>query len=683
MIYTERSKLTILNLSCERDVVTFDELKVLLAERPTNVIYVEKGEKLYGIISMGDIERAKENKRSFVNINVHFTMVKQGEYIEVKQIFMDKKTIHALPLVDEVGKLLGAYIRWNDLIYLEYLFQYNQTGHFRKWDQAYVLVKPCSIFKMKKHMFLKMKELLEAKGASVKIVENNQIAEYCSKDGKILFVDEDERRGIITLYKNLLGHTEILSGGGYTYREILDINFEQDICQLNDSMKELEKKGVHVLLLYFEENENGYYAKFQKMIQEKYDKFDGDEIKRNFFGEIYNELYENQKFGYPYSMYMEDIIPVLENTNEPLFRAYQGERLTVGQPDEYERCLYMYGPCIILGAYAEDKHTIASWLQSRMNQERIACKVVNKGIHCSPVIEWEKVISSPLKKGDIVVLYLENIIFEHISKINLIDVLEKNKVSADWVMNVPCHCNYKVNEFYANAIYEKLSSILRQPVKNRAFIKKEESIADRIYINKYFAGFDTSAYNRIGAIVMNCNPFTYGHRYLIEEALKRVEFLIIFVVEEDRSVFAFEERFAMVCEGTSDLKNVKVVPSGECILSQATFPEYFIKRADDDIVRNVENDINIFAKHIACKLNIRYRFVGEEPEDMVTNEYNSAMKRILPTYGIEVVEIPRKKNGKKIISASAVRQYLKADDKEKSEELIPESTMKILYFCND
>ena len=183
----------------------------------------------------------------------------------------------------------------------------------------------------------------------------------------------------------------------------------------------------------------------------------------------------------------------------------------------------------------------------------------------------------------------------------------------------------------------------------------------------------------MGSIVMNCNPFTYGHRYLIEQALKKVDYLIIFVVEEDKSVFSFTERFVMVCEGVADLENVKVVPSGPFILSRTTFPEYFIKIRDEELEQNVENDITLFAEKIAPRLNIRYRFVGEEPEDDVTNEYNNAMKRILPQNGVELIEIPRKMQNRKVISASKVREILEHDTIRGLCELIPETTLQILF----
>lgn len=69
------------------------------------------------------------------------------------------------------------------------------------------------------------------------------------------------------------------------------------------------------------------------------------------------------------------------------------------------------------------------------------------------------------------------------------------------------------------------------------------------YLSHYFAHFQGRQYETLGAIVMNCNPFSKGHRYLIEQAGKQVEFLIVFAVEEDLSLFSFEERIRMIRKG--------------------------------------------------------------------------------------------------------------------------------------
>ena len=182
-----------------------------------------------------------------------------------------------------------------------------------------------------------------------------------------------------------------------------------------------------------------------------------------------------------------------------------------------------------------------------------------------------------------------------------------------------------------------------------------------------------------GAIVMNCNPFTLGHQYLIEYASQHVDYLYVFVVQEDKSYFKFEDRFDLVKMGTSYIKNVKVVPSGKFIISSTTFSEYFDKENLNGTAIDPSLDIEIFGKHIAPALNISVRFVGEEPIDHVTNQYNISMKLLLPKYGIELVQIPRKKYESDVISASHVRQYISEGKWEEIRNIVPDITYQFLY----
>lgn len=161
------------------------------------------------------------------------------------------------------------------------------------------------------------------------------------------------------------------------------------------------------------------------------------------------------------------------------------------------------------------------------------------------------------------------------------------------------------------------------------------------------------------ALVMNCNPFTLGHYYLIEEASKKHQEVLVFIVEEDQSVFPFRVRYDLVSKGVSHLENVKVLPSGEYIISSATFPTYFIKAEEERLRAYTELDASIFGKYFGKSFNITKRYVGEEPYCTVTATYNKALQNVLPSYGVEVMQIPRKSFGEDAISASRVRKLLK------------------------
>ena len=188
---------------------------------------------------------------------------------------------------------------------------------------------------------------------------------------------------------------------------------------------------------------------------------------------------------------------------------------------------------------------------------------------------------------------------------------------------------------------------------------------------------------KIGCIVMNANPFTLGHEYLVQYAAARVHKLFIMVVSEDKSDFTFAERFEMVKRGTEQFPNVEVLPSGKFVISQKTFEGYFNKENLQDVQVDSSQDVEIFASEIAPALGINIRFVGEEPEDTVTKTYNENMKNILPRYEIDFCEIPRKVFDGEVISAKNVRAALKIGDFDKIKKLVPATTFDYLrekYF---
>jgi len=179
------------------------------------------------------------------------------------------------------------------------------------------------------------------------------------------------------------------------------------------------------------------------------------------------------------------------------------------------------------------------------------------------------------------------------------------------------------------------------------------------------------------AIVMNCNPFTLGHRYLIETAAAKNSRVFILAVQEDISVFPFDVRYRLICEGTAHLPNVTVIPGGRYVVSSLTFPSYFTK---DTQLANAHCaiDVEIFLKHIVPTLGITKRYIGTEPFSPVTEIYNKTMKERLVPAGIEVVELPRIEKSGAAISASRVRALLTVGNMEAVKELVPMTTYNYL-----
>jgi len=181
-----------------------------------------------------------------------------------------------------------------------------------------------------------------------------------------------------------------------------------------------------------------------------------------------------------------------------------------------------------------------------------------------------------------------------------------------------------------------------------------------------------------GAVVMNCNPFTRGHRYLVESAARQVDNLYLFVVREDRSIFPFDVRFRLAQEGVRDIANVFVLDTSHYCVSAATFPTYFLKKEDQVSLIQMELDVSLFASQIAPFFGIKHRFVGTEPNCPLTQSYNLTMKRLLPLYGIELTEIERQQTANGVISASRVRQLLGTGDLTQLHDFVPDSTLAFL-----
>lgn len=182
----------------------------------------------------------------------------------------------------------------------------------------------------------------------------------------------------------------------------------------------------------------------------------------------------------------------------------------------------------------------------------------------------------------------------------------------------------------------------------------------------------------VGSAVVNCNPFTLGHRYLVTQASKQCDVLYLFVLSEDKSAFPADVRFQLVKEGIEGLNNVILLPSSDYMISSATFPTYFIKEKGRIDEINYTLDLTIFAEHFGPGLHIAKRFVGTEPFCAVTGGYNSYMKSILPPRGIEVIELDRMEMDGIPVSASAVRALFKEGRMEEVKQLVPDTTYQFL-----
>ncbi len=369
-------------------------------------------------------------------------------------------------------------------------------------------------------------------------------------------------------------------------------------------------------------------------------------------------------------------------------------------PSEYEYTIHIYGRCGVFGYAVADSDTLPSRLQKRVCNMGI--RVMGHSTRGADNYQimgnlLEDLIDGVIAKEDIIILYMGDLpiedqmanmnIYIHDTTDGYFQELKKGNVN---FYDIPGHMNSSGYDYIADYIYKDLMYDLLSQIQHAKHVKKMVSSIDGIdyldekqkeeirYYTKSILDTMPTEYQvrgRVGAGCVNCNPFTKGHRYLIEKALEKVEVLFVFVVEEDLSELSFGDRYEMVRRGCCDLKNAFVFPSGRYLASIYTMPDYFYRGKEKSALIDMSEDVVIFARYIAPQLGIKYRFVGTEDQEDATWYYNENLKDILPKYGIDVVEIPRLMLKGIKVSAKAVRSAIVNNDMETIRELCPQSTV--------
>jgi len=426
---------------------------------------------------------------------------------------------------------------------------------------------------------------------------------------------------------------------------------------------------------------------------------------RYFYLELPEEFQEKNFFRTRYSERMA-ISPLTFGSFEKVYFVHSdkfsskwttagGLRWTCDTPKIFERTIYLFGACSVVGTFVDDVHTISSLLQKNLNEKSLHHKVVNcgnnGGFSGATINELYRIADTPFKSGD-VIIHVNGDAWQYCFKENLSDRFFVNDIfdRNGNEMSKPFrdtksghHLNEDGSRLIANFLTEQIQT-LPENTNSRSVTPffSVGTFTERLRKNFELKNFlsalekEKVTAQTVGAIVMNCNPFTLGHHYLIEKSLQATDFLYVFIVEEDCSEFSFHDRFTLAKKCCADLKKLKILPSGKYMISLLTFADYFQK----EILQREEtiapvSDIKLFGQEIAPALEIKKRFVGEEPFDSVTRKYNEMLKVLLPVFGVETVELPRlRTESGEIITASAVRRLIRRGKIKDCKKFLPSIT---------
>lgn len=273
MIYTKRSHLTVLQISEERESVTFGELIPVLRERLSSVVYIERQGVFYGIVTEKRICQACTEQRDFVNINRQPKFVRRGEYMQAKRFFEGRDQMLYLPVLDEDGYLCGEYRKEDELTYLEcFMHRYAKfyaEEKLLKISRRVNLIRPNRGFARKEKLFYEMKGILKSCGIEVQIIDHEEL--FRSDTGCVvsLFLDGSEGAGFYALNSILKyngeGMVSYYDASYLPYKDCCDIKSASNMAAAS-VLERLEAMGVSILNIHFAENESGYLKKLKKKL---------------------------------------------------------------------------------------------------------------------------------------------------------------------------------------------------------------------------------------------------------------------------------------------------------------------------------------------------------------------------------------------------------------------------------
>ncbi|OLQ81431.1 citrate lyase ligase [Photobacterium proteolyticum] len=411
----------------------------------------------------------------------------------------------------------------------------------------------------------------------------------------------------------------------------------------------------------------------------------------------YNELFS---YSTPIIRATKVLLSDFENT---VVSVRNGLRTTVCQPEKSNRKIIFFGSSTTFSVGMSDEETLVSGVQKQINKVYTDTKVENHGVlGMNLLLAMNNLVQTDIQPNDIVVFFD----FDEFTRIkdDCITKLDLNRLNRgdDFFLDLTkkqCHFSPKGNQILAETITSDiLLPLLERSTRSTKAINLDNRVLDVLEKFKYFLYKQTAQalessemkiyldlLNKhvpnpdldIGSVAVNCNPITNGHLHLIEYAAKQVDKLFIFVIEEDKSFFKFEDRLKLVSESTKHIDNVTVLRGGKFICTELTYPDYFDKETTETKA-DASMEAWFFCEYIAKKLNISTIFLGDEPKCKITKQYNEKMQELLPIYNIDVKIIDRISTNGEVISASTVRKYLLNKEFKEIREMVPEPTYLFL-----
>ena len=460
MLFISRRYLCIYRSNEKLDVVEKRNLRELLEARPSNTIYFETADnKLYGMISYGDIRKARDG---IVRINNSFVSLERDAYMEARERFRKSNSICEIPVVKN-GQLVGEFHKFDDELMIDRAVDLDNNAYAPAYFarlRNVAIVKPPASRDYKMRYFEKLKRIFDHYAVAYTVLEVSDIAQNLTRFDRFFVVDEQERRGahiIISLFEDKQHFFYKI----VTFLRMLNRIESDEAIDYKKLFSELEKRGVETVLMTAKRNDSNYVVKTEKEMKQRFPTVANNlnklmvQYEKQFFDDLYEESYARDIEACLFSIQRVRDGMRLKDFESEHVNIEHGERATINQPDHYERTIYFFGQCLIIGAYVDDAHTIESYLQNMANEAGYKVRVVNCGCWGTAIQSIARMLSTPLREGDIVVMLSEDpdVDTAGLKTVDLWRTLEENQAPSAWMLDLPYHANHHVSKLCAKALF--------------------------------------------------------------------------------------------------------------------------------------------------------------------------------------------------------------------------------------
>lgn len=668
-------ELAIIELCAPRETITHAEIRKVLIEKPSDTIYFILDGSLWGIVCLGDWLHRAENGN--ISIATKFTSICGFKETDARRIFIEKKNVHKVPVTDSKGSLLGDYSRWDDgkKAYCNWIL--NKTIIWRKikkWlkEQGYQTVYIITPQECKSDIKNKFLSVLNQRNIKYTELNKEELIKIndCKEKTLIVTVDEEEERGVwgIDGFDNhkINGFIE-WSTIHKIYQDVSHYDGSERLIHYSASsegegafnlLKSLEEQGVKVLELY----SNPYYlsdyvkdisrkiSDYRRIYPDRLEQFKTVDTPDRI--EYFNELLENE--DYCTGVAQEEIIlghqMYTRNADfeSKYYNVIDGKRKICYPPPENKNTIHMFGQCIMMGAYLEDKNTLMSLLQKRLSAEGYPYLVITYGGRENIFVKMEKITFVP---GDVVIVYTGEEAYSGLDAIDMRKVFEEHNVPAEYFLESMTHFNHKVADILAAECFKKIKTFINTADKaeEKNILFKVNDYNDvigkyikNVYLDRFFEGYDINTEKACLVVDLQTSPKKY------EKILQRIRDketqIILFIPSSVQDTQFSPEEYIDELLVYGNMDNSMYVVSGDgCVPYKNFFGAYYHGRESLEttfIEEQAMIDVKVFAQCIALQLNIkrRYNLMFEE-KNQIEYCYSKVLREELPKYDIEYIEL--------------------------------------------